>query len=275
MANPLFIPIQFAKNGIRNTIQKILQPTQDLEDATWNSGYGQITMIPKEDGGLAPKGQDFNGIFYALSDHVVHRQNGEQILFSDDVVAEYGGYSVGSIVQSDDGVRHYRSLINNNTFNPNSASIANRWEIYAGVGSVPVASSTVSGTTTVINNLNSTAVSSALSAAMGGNLLSRINSVIDQMFGVAQSWVNVTALRVSTGSYTNNTGRPIMISVTVRDSGSSSPLAIYIGGVLVVYFGDLAGSENGYQNITLVVPSGQSYQVNSYSNPITLWTELR
>lgn len=167
MANPLFIPIQFAKNGIKNVIQKVLQSSQDQEDATWNSGWGQITMIPKEDGGLAPKGQDFNGIFYTMSDHLVHRQNGQQILFSTDVVAEYGGYAKDSIVQSDDGLKHFRSLIDNNTFNPNTQSIANRWEIYAGAGSVPSASSTIAGVIRVINNLTSTDVGAALSANMG------------------------------------------------------------------------------------------------------------
>lgn len=167
MANPLFIPIQFAKNGIKNVIQKVLQSSQDQEDATWNSGWGQITMIPKEDGGLAPKGQDFNGIFYTMSDHLVHRQNGQQILFSADVVAEYGGYAKNSIIQSDDGLKHFRSLIDNNTFNPNTQSIANRWEVYAGAGSVPPASSTIAGVMRVINNVGSTDVGAALSANMG------------------------------------------------------------------------------------------------------------
>lgn len=167
MANPVFIPIQFALNGVKNPIQKELQVGQDLEDATWNNGWGTITMIPKEDGGLAPKGQDFNGVLYTMSDHLVHRQNGQQILFSQDVVTEFGGYATGSIIQSDDFTKHYRSLIDNNTFNPNTTSITGRWEIYAGQGSIPTASSTVAGVTKVLNVLNSTDSGSALSAAQG------------------------------------------------------------------------------------------------------------
>lgn len=167
MANPLFIPIRFAMNGAKNVIQKVLQVGQDQESATWNLGWPAITMIPKEDGGLAPKGQDFNGVLYTLSDHAVHRQNGEQILFSQDVVDEYGGYSLGSIIQSNDSLRHYRSLINNNTFDPNTTSIAGRWEIYAGSGSLPTASSTTAGVLKVINTLTSNDSGSALSAAQG------------------------------------------------------------------------------------------------------------
>ena len=132
-------------------------------------------MIPKEDGGLPPKGQDFNGILYTLSDHAVHRQNGSQILFSDNVVSEYGGYALGSIVQSDDTLRHYRSLIDNNTFNPNTQSISGRWEIYTGAGSIPTASSTTSGMLKVLNVLTSSDTGSALSAAQGGVL----NDILD------------------------------------------------------------------------------------------------
>lgn len=167
MANPLFIPIRFAMNGAKNVIQKVLQVGQDQEDATWNLGWPAITMVPKEDGGLAPKGQDFNGVLYTLSDHAVHRQNGEQILFSQDVVDNYGGYSLGSIIQSNDSLRHYRSLINNNTFDPNTTPIAGGWEIYAGSGSLPTASSTTAGIVKVINTLTSNDAGSALSAAQG------------------------------------------------------------------------------------------------------------
>lgn len=175
MANPLFIPIRFAMNGAKNVIQKVLQVGQDQEDATWNLGWPAITMIPKEDGGLAPKGQDFNGVLYTLSDHAVHRQNGEQILFSQDVVDNYGGYSLGSIIQSNDSLRHYRSLINNNTFDPNTTPIAGRWEIYAGSDSLPTASSTTAGIVKVINTLTSNDAGSALSAAQGKFLNDKFN----------------------------------------------------------------------------------------------------
>lgn len=172
--NPDFIPIPFAENGLKNPIQKQLQPSQDPESATWDKGWPQITMVPKEDGGLAPKGQDFNGIFNTLSQHAIHRQNGEQVKFSQDVASEFGGYAVGAIVQSDDGLRHYRSLINNNTFNPNTQSIVNRWQIYAGMGSVSTATSTTAGITKVLNVLNSTDSGSALSAAQGKVLNDKI-----------------------------------------------------------------------------------------------------
>lgn len=266
MANPVFIPVQFAKNGQKNTIQKVLQPTQDLEDATWDVGWGAITMIPKEDGGLAPKGQDFNGVFYSLSDHAVHRQNGQQILYDENVVIEFGGYAIGSIVQSDDLARHYRSLINNNSFNPNSDPIANRWEIYMGQGSVPTASSTVAGVTKVLNVLNSTDTGSALSAAQG-KVLS------DSRFGVGQSWQNVTASRASGVTYANNTGRPIQVSICLQDPNDTAAFTATVGGVKIIDVSDFGAQ--GTHPISFIVPIGATYTINRTLNTIRLWAELR
>ena len=275
MANPLFIPVQFAINGLKNTIQKVLQPTQDLNDASWDKGWGNITFIPKEDGGLPPKGQDFNGILYTLSDHAVHRQNGQQIVFSSDVVDNYGGYAQNSIIQSDDGLRHYRSLINNNTFNPNTQSIVGRWEIYAGVGSIPIASSTVAGVMKVINALNSNDASSALSAAMGKSLQdNKLNS--SAALGVEQSWQNVTGSRHLGSTYTNSTARPIFVSISLSDTINLSPtVSIYVGGVLILTNSYDSGQNFGSFSHSFIVPPGSTYSISSPLSTIQTWSELR
>ena len=285
MANPIFIPIRFAANGLKSVIQKVLQPGQDPEDMTWNLGTPQITMIPKEDGGLPPKGQDFNGILYTLSDHAVQRQNGGQIVFSDDVVTEYGGYATGSIVQSNDTLRHFRSLINNNTFNPNTQPISGRWEIYTGAGSIPTASSTTAGVIRVINNLTSTDVGSALSAAMGKALQDALTALTvtvenklntSQAFGAGQSWQDFTGSRSSGVTYTNNTGKPIMISVIA--SGRDATVTIYVGSVLVATQTDIYDGPANASTGSTIVPSGATYRVistNKYGVNVTSWSELR
>lgn len=269
MANPLFIPIRFAMNGAKNVIQKVLQVGQDQESATWNLGWPAITMIPKEDGGLAPKGQDFNGVLYTLSDHAVHRQNGEQILFSQDVVDEYGGYSAGSIVQSDDLLRHYRSLINNNTFDPNTTPIAGRWEIYAGSGSLPIASSSIAGVIKVLNILTSNDSGSALSAAMGKILN-------DKMIGVDQSWQNVTGSRSINTTYTNTSSNPRMVSISLPDTNNQTPtVSVLVGGVTIMSLNYDSGSNFGAHAYSFIVPSGATYRVNLTSGTVSIWSELR
>lgn len=272
MANPLFIPIRFAMNGAKNVIQKVLQVGQDQEDATWNLGWPAITMIPKEDGGLAPKGQDFNGVLYTLSDHAVHRQNGEQILFSQDVVDNYGGYSLGSIIQSNDSLRHYRSLINNNTFDPNTTPIAGRWEIYAGSGSLPTSSSTTAGVLKVINTLTSSDTGSALSAAMGKELQDlKLDS--SKAIGISQTWQDVTGSRNSGSTYTNSTSKPITIIASIQDQNTTSPLTVVVDGLVVIDILDFGSG--GTFPLSFIVPSGSTYSINANSNKIRRWSELR
>lgn len=166
MANPIFIPIAFAANGIKNLIQKVRQVGQDPEDSTWNEGFPLITMTKIEDGGKAPKGQDVNGVLNALSEHVIYGQNGNRYTWSQDVVDEFGGYALGAIIQSNDTTKEFRSLIANNTVNPNNG-LGGAWEVYSGQGSIPIATSTTAGVTKVLNVLNSNDVGSALSAAQG------------------------------------------------------------------------------------------------------------
>ncbi|QGH74133.1 hypothetical protein BphiR1888_00018 [Acinetobacter phage Bphi-R1888] len=179
MANPIFIPIAFAANGIKNLIQKVRQVGQDPEDFTWDEGAPLITMTKIEDGGKAPKGQDVNGVLNALSEHVIYGQNGNRYMWSQDVIDEFGGYALGAIVQSDGTTKEFRSLVANNTVNPNNG-LGGAWEVYSGQGSIPTATSTTAGITKVLNVLNSNDVGSALSAAQGKVLNDNMNNFLNK-----------------------------------------------------------------------------------------------
>ncbi|AMD43189.2 tail fiber protein [Acinetobacter phage VB_AB_Acb75] len=201
MANPIFIPIAFAANGIKNLIQKVRQVEQDPEDSTWNEGFPLITMTKIEDGGKAPKGQDVNGVLNALSEHVIYGQNGNRYAWSQDVVDEFGGYALGAIIQSDGTTKEFRSLVANNTVNPNNG-LGGAWEVYSGQGSIPTATSTTAGITKVLNVLNSNDVGSALSAAQGKVLNDKINSLPAEPIS---KFCRVTGLN-SSPSFSKNSG---------------------------------------------------------------------
>ena len=134
MNNPPLIPQAFATSGNKNVIQDARQTGQDEEDATWSTGFPNITMQPSESGGLPPKGMDFNGIFNAISAPIVYLQKGGAYKFDLDYATKIGGYSVGSVLQSNDGLSSYVSLIDNNTtdFNSNPESIGASWASWAG-----------------------------------------------------------------------------------------------------------------------------------------------
>lgn len=275
MPNPIFIPMEFAKNGIKNVIQKVRQSGQDAQDMTWNDGTPSITLTKLEDGGLPPKGQDYNGVLNAISSHTVFNQNGGRYKWDPQVVIEFGGYPKDAIVQSSDGTREYISLIDNNQINPDS-STTGTWSIYAGQGSVPLATSTTTGITRVLNVLTSSDVGSALSAAMGKFLkdsLDNLSLVVSnklntsQAFGVGQSWVNMNGSRFFGTTYYNNTGKPIEISIFASGS-SGSRLALYVDGLEF-----LSTNQSATVQTTATIPNGSSYTM--YGAILNSWKELR
>lgn len=80
--------------------------------------------------------------------------------------------------------------------------------------------------------------------------------------GDGQTWQNLTASRVSGIVYTNTTGRPIQVQVSIQ-SGS---ITATCGGVTIVTTGFHAA---------FIVPVGTIYSVNLSSPVNTVWSELR
>jgi len=73
---------------------------------------------------------------------------------------------------------------------------------------LPAATTSVQGAVILNNTVTSTSATQALTAAQGKVLN-------DKMFGVGQTVQDVTASRVLGTTYTNSTGKPILISLTV------------------------------------------------------------
>ena len=91
--------------------------------------------------------------------------------------------------------------------------------------------------------------------------------------GQSQSWTNVTANRTAGIAYTNSTGKPIMVAVSVIAYTGTPAYQCYVGGVKIME------SSMPYDKNTssFLVPPGSTYQVdcpNGYAT-ITLWAELR
>ena len=124
MKNPKLITKPFAQNGQKNAIPENYSSSMESNQATWDTGFGQITMIPVAAGGLPPKGQDFNGIFNQISENIVYLSKGGRFKFSADYAAAINGYPKGAILQSDDEKKEYQSIIDNNKVNFNTATQA-------------------------------------------------------------------------------------------------------------------------------------------------------
>ena len=122
MKNPKLISKPFAQNGQKNAIPENFSSSMESNQATWDQGFGQITMIPVAAGGLPPKGQDFNGILNQISENVVYLSKGGKFKFSTDYASSVEGYPKGAILQSDDEKKEYQSIIDNNKVNFNTAT---------------------------------------------------------------------------------------------------------------------------------------------------------
>jgi phage-related tail fiber protein len=91
--------------------------------------------------------------------------------------------------------------------------------------------------------------------------------------GVGQTWQNVAASRSAGVTYTNSTGRPIFVSVTVTGTGGVNSVVFLVDGVTVASANDTANNTD--YPITIVVPAGSTYRVNPAGAGIQTWMELR
>lgn len=311
MPNPDLIPEPFAQSGDKNTIPLERAIADPVYRASWKAGFPPDTRLPKDVGGEAPDGLDFNGILNVLSQAIVFLQKGNAYQF-DAIMAPY---PVGALVRSNDNLTTYQSAVPNNSNNPNSNMTG--WRIYNGSGFIvdnlttndgtkalsaargkalqdnkleankvgaasgvasldantkvpvvqlPDASTTAIGAVQLNNTLTSVSTTQAVTAAQAKVLN-------DQAFGVGQTWQDVASIRSSGSTYTNNTGKPITVIVSIRDANVFSGVLVTVAGVVIIDVDDVGAQ--GTTPYTFVVPAGSTYSVNLNANTIRRWAELR
>ncbi|MCW8046192.1 hypothetical protein OHU20_00380 [Escherichia coli] len=92
------------------------------------------------------------------------------------------------------------------------------------------------------------------------------------MIGVGQSWVNVTSSRAAKTTYTNDTGKPIMVSVSAYATGDNGANFI-VDGVRVSLIG--SSSTTIVRPLSAIVPAGSTYGIDNAIGNIYMWSELR
>jgi hypothetical protein len=128
---PVNIALPFAAAGLKNTIPSGSQP---LGAASLNDGFPVLCMTPLAAGGVPPSLQDMNGILYEISSHTVWVNSGGQYKFDATLCTAIGGYPVGAVLQSNDGLSSYVNNLAGNTtnFNTTPAAIGVSWMPYGG-----------------------------------------------------------------------------------------------------------------------------------------------
>jgi hypothetical protein len=148
----------------------------------------------------------------------------------------------------------------------------------AGTSAVTVASAAdivaQIGTTAVTNATNAV---NATTAANGGvtSVNGSTGAVTVSTIGVGQSWQNPS--RSLNTQYTNSTGKPIMVTCSVRAQSSSNQATAIVDGVTILnaYTIDCCGvPQISFFPLSFIVPAGSTYQINGNSG-FTVWAELR
>ncbi|AOA58341.1 tail fiber protein [Acinetobacter larvae] len=223
MKNPALIAVPFASNGMKNKINIARENGQDPEDATWSQGFPRITMTAIEDGGLPPKGLDFNGVFYELSDNAAFLAKGGRYKFDANFVEQIGGYNKGAILQSDDGMVEFLCLIDGNKSNPNKNPEG--WKVYAGGDTkIEDASTSQAGIVKLNNTLTSDSTTEALTAKQGKALKELVEQKLGKNDTIASAKKLETARKITyngdaTGSLLFDGSKDVECQLTLKASG--------------------------------------------------------
>ncbi|MEX9946396.1 phage tail protein [Providencia rettgeri] len=113
--------------------------------------------------------------------------------------------------------------------------------------------------------------------AIGGDSYTKAESD-SLMIGINQKWVDVKSSRAKGTTYTNTTGKPIMVAISVLLIGSGSGLTstMAIDNVDFVFKGGGLDSSGAWKGgaISIIIPANAKYKLESIGQ-IDSWVELR
>lgn len=118
VSEPGKIITPWAESGLKNPIPPAANPATGR--AGFDQGFSAINMTAKEAGGIPPFGQDFNGIFYEVTNILRYMQAGGQPTSSSALATAIGGYPKGAMVLGSDGVTLWQSKVDSNFTDPNT-----------------------------------------------------------------------------------------------------------------------------------------------------------
>jgi hypothetical protein len=125
---------------------------------------------------------------------------------------------------------------------------------------------------------NGTSAMTAVAPSTSGNVLTSNGTTWQSTapaptLGVGQTWQNVTSSRSAGVNYTNSTGKPIQVSISIYRIGSVGYAYAYVGGVQVAQVRNVGTNDVGTTSqISFIVPDGSTYSVSA---SFEYWAELR
>lgn len=249
----------FAASGSKNSIP------QSADTATGKAGFDvgfpPVTMIPKTAGGIPPWGQDFNGILFDVTTALQYLQSGKPYPFNQEFSTAVGGYAKDSIIIDSSGAQ-FVSLKNNNA---DATTVSASWRNISFLAPTE--------TTPGLPVVAAQAVANAgtdISASITPKTLAGVLALRQKSIGDGQTLQDLTSSRAKGVTYTNATGRTIVIQLAWGDT--NTPGVNYFSIDSLQYTMDFATSFVCIS--TFIIPSGSTYVLTG-STDIVKWTELR
>ncbi len=106
----------WATSGLREDIPENADPVNGR--AGFDIGFPPINMTPKTAGGIPPFGQDFNGIFFDVTQAIQFLQAGGSFPYDNTWATAVGGYPIGALVSRTDNQGLWRNTVANNLTDP-------------------------------------------------------------------------------------------------------------------------------------------------------------
>ena len=123
---PSKIQIPFANaTTYKYTIPVASQVGTDVRKASYTDGFPPLTMEPISSGGVAPYGQDFNGVLNQLSSGLLWEQSNTPFKFDSEFCTSIGGYPLGAKLLSAGNTHYWINQVADNTANPDT--IGTNW----------------------------------------------------------------------------------------------------------------------------------------------------
>lgn len=145
--------------------------------------------------------------------------------------------------------------------------------IIAGDATTGLVQSAASDGALTIQSGASGAKVNALNASSAGVLTDKDGNNLSPI-GTGQTWQDVTASRAVGTTYTNTTGRPIMVSIYGTNTGAAQIFTLTVGGVAIAKQQGDTTNGAAASSISAIIPNNTTYSLTG-TRTLNLWAELR
>lgn len=96
------------------------------------------------------------------------------------------------------------------------------------------------------------------------------------VFGEGQAWVDVTSQRLENTTYTNTTGKPLLISVVTRPNAPSGASSVHliVDGKIIIGSASYGSNINVYNGASTIVPKDKTYSFSIHQQNYLYFLEF-